>query len=146
MKSLSIKTAAVSIAIVSIGLGLSAFNAHQTKAKNQAIVAEVTEMANKASSDLNEYLRRVELGLVNPAEAAARCDSGNDKACDMSVKYMVVRGYGDDPNPLPNTPNPILEAREQCVANGPESDSCIELELLQPVLDEHNQRILDSYR
>jgi hypothetical protein len=146
MKSLTIKTAAVTAVIVASGLALSAFSAHQTKVKNDKIVAEVTQSTNKALSDIEEYYRRVELGLVSPAEAAARCDSGNEKACDMSVKYMLVRGYGDDPNPLPNTPNPMIEAREKCASNGAESDACIEVELLQPVLDEHNQRILDSYR
>jgi hypothetical protein len=145
MKSLAIKTAAVSIAIVASGIAISAFNSHQTKVKNQAIVAEVTEMANKLHAEGEELYRRADLGLVSPAEAAARCDAGNDKACDMSVKYMVVRGYGDTPDPLPNTPNPMIEARERCAAN-PESDACIELALLEPVLEEHNQRILESYR
>jgi hypothetical protein len=144
MKSLTSKTVAVSIAIVASGLALSAFTTHQTKVKNQAIVAEVTEMANKAHADGKELYRRIELGFVPPAEAAARCDAGNDKACDMSVKYMVVRGYGDSPDPLPNTPNPVLEAREKCSAK--DSDACIELELLEPVLEEHNKRILDSYQ
>jgi hypothetical protein len=144
MKSLTIKTAAVTVVIVASGLALSAFNAHQTKVKNQAIVAEVTEMANKVHAEGEELYRRIELGLVSPAEAAARCDAGNDKACEMSVKYMVVRGYGDSPDPLPNTPNPVLEAREKCSAN--DSDACIELALLEPVLQEHNQRILDSYQ
>jgi hypothetical protein len=144
MKSLAIKTAAVTIAVVLSGLAISAFNTHQTKVKNQAIVAEVTEMANKVRAEGDELYRRIELGLVSPAEAAARCDAGNDKACEMSVKYMVVRGYGDSPDPLPNTPNPVLEARQKCAAD-PNSDACIELELLQPVLEEHNQKILGSY-
>lgn len=144
MKSLTIKTAAVTAVIVASGLSISAIMAHQTKIKNQAIVAEVTEMANKVHAEGEELYRRIELGLVSPAEAAARCDAGNDKACEMSVKYMVVRGYGDSPDPLPNTPNPVLEAREKCSAN--DSDACIELALLEPVLQEHNQRILDSYQ
>jgi hypothetical protein len=144
MKSLTIKTAAVTAAIVVSGITFSAFSAHQTKVKNDKVVAEVTEMTNKILAEGDELYRRIELGLVNPAEAAARCDAGNDKACEMSVKYMIVRVHGDSPDSFPNTPNPILEARPRCAAN--DADACIELELLQPVLDEHNQRILNSYQ
>jgi hypothetical protein len=144
MKSLAIKTAAVTIAVVLSGIAFSAFKAHQTKVKNDKTVAEVTEMTNKLLAEGDELYRRIELGLVKPAEAAARCDAGNDNACEMSVKYMIVRVHGDSLDSFPDTPNPIREARPKCAADR-NSDACIELELLQPVLEEHNQKILGSY-
>jgi hypothetical protein len=144
MKSLIIKTAAVSIAIVASGLTLSAFSAHQTKVKNDKIVAEVTELATKATSDLDKYLRRAELGLVPMAEAGARCNGGNEGACEMVGKYVLVQSFGESPHPSTGTPSPMIETRAKCAANGPESDACIELALLQEEVDKQNQRILDS--
>jgi hypothetical protein len=144
MNSLIIKSAVVSAVIVASGL--AAFNVHQTNVRNQKIVAEVTQSTNQAISNYEEHSRRAELGLVSQAEAGMRCDAGNDLACKMVVKYTLVRGFGDAPHPLTDAPSPMIETRARCAANGSDSDSCIELSLLQEVLDEHNQRIMDSYR